>query len=205
MGYLGLDETTVKDDNLFQRLFWPSDNPSDTDALGVQGFWICIVVAAFSTIVLLLTGNLLLALITLAFFVLGGIGVREHSVSAAILVSVAYLVGVIGNVFLGIPPGALTIIAALMLLTNIRAAHIAKKWAKNPDPATMPDRHSETALDLLVDQMPAKVWPVAKIPFYCVAGIYMFVLLLGTVGLAMHPRSLQTTDPANVEVLPATR
>jgi hypothetical protein len=190
MGYLGLDETPVKDDNLFQRLFWPSDNASDTDALGVQGLWICMIVAALSTIWLLVAGSVVTALITLAFFVLGGIGVREHSVPAAVLVAFAYLVGIVGNIFLGIPPGVLPIIAATMLLTNIRATHIANRWAKDGDPSAMPERRQETVLDRFVDQMPSKVWPAARFGFFCVAGVYCGPLIAGTLIVALHPHHL---------------
>jgi hypothetical protein len=31
MGYLGLDQSPVKDDNMFQRMFWPSDHAGETD------------------------------------------------------------------------------------------------------------------------------------------------------------------------------
>jgi hypothetical protein len=203
MGYLGLDETPVKDDNIFQRLFWPSDNPSDTDALGVQGFWICIIVAVLSTIALILSGNWLLACIVFAFFALGGIGVREHSVPAAVLMAVAYLGGQIGNLLLGLPPGALGVIATLMLFTNIRATRIASRWARLGDQSAMPERRSETFLDRFVDQMPAKIWPSMRIPFFCIAGIYLIILTLGTAILARrvaHPAP--APEPMQIE-LPA--
>jgi hypothetical protein len=203
MGYLGLDETPVKDDNLFQRLFWPSDNASDCDALGVQGFWICILVAALSAVVTSLQGHWILGLVTLAFFTLGGIGVREHSVAAAILVAVAYLLGLIGNLLVGLPPGVLSLIAALMLLTNIRATSIAHRWAQQGDPEIMPERRSETMVDRFVDQMPMRVWPPMKVSFFCIAGAYFVVLILGTVVLARsatrpqppHPESFEITVP----------
>jgi hypothetical protein len=180
MGYLGLDESPVKDDNLFQRLFWPSDNASDTDALGVQGFWICMIAATLSFVELLVSGNWIVALLALAFFALGGMGVREHNVAAAILVAVAYLVGVIGNLIVGLPPGVLSLIATVMLFTNIRATHIANRWSKLGDPAVMPDRRTETFIDKFVDQMPARVWPPMQVPFFCIAALYLILSILGT-------------------------
>ena len=74
------DGRTGKDDNLFKRLFWPSNHPGEVDALGQQGFWICLIVGLVSGVMLLLTVHPFIGLLTMAFFWLGGIGVREHSV-----------------------------------------------------------------------------------------------------------------------------
>jgi hypothetical protein len=184
MGYLGLSEPLEKEDNLLQRLFWPGDHAGETDTLGQQGFWICAVVAIGSLVVLAVQGHWILALLTLAFFGLGGIGVREHSTVAAVLVAVAYVLNLIANVMAGKFPGFLTIAAAVLLIANIRGSWVAAKWAKRGDPESFPERMRETWRDRLVDQMPAWVWPRARIAFFCVAGIYMLLLLLGTVMLS---------------------
>jgi hypothetical protein len=191
MGYLGLSEPLEKEDNLLQRLFWPGDHAGEADTLGQQGFWICAVVAIGSFVVLAVPGHWILALLTLAFFGLGGIGVREHSTVAAVLVAVAYVLNQTANVMAGKFPGFLAIVAGVLLIANIRGSWVAARWAKRGDPEAFPERMRETWRDRLVDQMPALLWPRARIAFFCVAGIYMLVLLLGTVML-----SRRVSEPA---------
>jgi hypothetical protein len=148
MGYLGLDETPVKDDNLFQRLFWPSDHAGETDALGKQGFWVCWIVALISLIVLTLQGHLFIGLLQFAFFALGGVGVREHSVSAATLVAVGFWANQILGMFQGQFPGILVIAGGVLLIANIRGTYIAERWAKRGDPDAFPERMNTTFLEL---------------------------------------------------------
>ena len=209
MGYLGLDETPVKDDNLFQRMFWPSDHPGEADTLGQQGFWVCTVIAAMSCVVLVLQGHPILAVFTGGFYFLGGIGVREHSQPTAILVAVAYILEMVVGLTQGMPPGALTLIASLLLLANVRGTYIAAKWAGQGDPETMPERRNETFSDKFVDQMPMKVWPKARIAFFCVAGLYVALTLLGAMMLAMHvphrirARQAQEAPSTTLDVTPS--
>ncbi|ADW69934.1 hypothetical protein [Granulicella tundricola] len=209
MGYLGLDETTIKDDNLFQRLFWPSDHGGEADQLGKQGFWICLGVAVVSLLVMLMQGHWFLALLTFAFYALGGIGVREHDQPSAILVAVAYILNGVASAFSGIPPGILQLFATLLLLANIRGTWIAAKWAAHPDPDLMPQRFNTTFSDKLVDQMPARVWPKAKIPFFCIAVIYILLTVAGTVFIAVlgpaRLKAAQNPTPTSqtIEVSPS--
>jgi len=208
MGFLGLDQTPVKDDNMFQRMFWPSDNAGDTDTLGKQGFWVCGAIGLFSLLTSALQGHPIVGLLTALFFCLGGIGVREHSQPAAVLVAAVYLLNIVAAIASGLPPGALTIILSLLLLANVRATYIAAKWADRGDPSVMPERFNETFADKLVDQMPARVWPIAKIPFFCIAGLYLVLTLLGAVMLAMgvpqKMRALQQQKrPSAVLVTPS--
>lgn len=93
MGYLGLDQTEIKDDNLFQRMFWPSDHAGEADTLGQQGFWVCVAIATVTFVPLLLQGHWIAGFLIAIFYFLGGIGVREHSQPAAILVAVTYVLG----------------------------------------------------------------------------------------------------------------
>jgi hypothetical protein len=209
MGYLGLDQSPVKDDNLFQRMFWPSDQAGEADTLGKQGFWVCLAIGLFSLVVSGFQGQAVIGALTFLFFVLGGMGVREHSQPAAILVAVVYALNIAAGLAMGNPPGALTLILALLLAANIRATYIAAKWAVSGDPDAMPERFNQTFSDKLVDQMPAAVWPRAKIPFFCLAGLYVAVSVLGVVMLAMgvpqkmRARQVQTPPSATLEVAPS--
>jgi hypothetical protein len=189
-------------------MFWPSDHPGEADDLGKRGFWLCAAIAVLSMAMMMLQGNLILAGITAVFFLLGGMGVREHSQPAATLVAAAYILNLFAALAQGNPPGALTIIATLLLLGNIRATHIAAKWAGQGDPEMMPERRSASTADFLVDQMPARVWPKARIPFFVLAGIYVALSLLGVVmllaGLTPRRQPVQPIDPgATYDVSPA--
>jgi len=188
MQTLGVSGPPAKDDNIFQRLFWPSDNPGETDLLGQQGFWICFVVGLGSCIFLFFQGDWISGVVTALFFVLGGIGVREHSVVAASLVAPAYLLNLVAAALTGRFPGFLAIVASVLLIANIRGTWIASRWKDKGDPEELPLRFSETWRDKLVDQMPAIVWPKTRILFYVVAALYMTLLAVGAaVVLAKSP------------------
>lgn len=201
MGYLGLSDPVEKQDNLFQRVFWPSDDASSVDMLGQQGFWICAGIAVISFLLLLVQGHWVIGILTFAFLVLGGIGVREHSTAAAILVAGAYLLNLVAGAFIGVPPGILAIALAMLLLANIRGTWIAARWMKRGDPEEFPRRMSETWSDRLVDQMPARVWPKAKILFYCLALVYIGLAVLGTVALARRQARPPVQQPAAGQVI----
>jgi hypothetical protein len=186
MSMLGLTGETEKDDNLFKRLFWPSNHPNDVDTLGQQGFWICLVVGLISGVILLLTGHPLIALLTMVFMWLGGIGVREHSLAAAIFVAGAYVLNILVSLFAGVPPGALDIIISGLLLANIRGTYIAAAWQKKGALEDFPERLNTTFFDWLVDQLPAKLWPAGRFVFYVVGVLYVLLLVLGSFGLLMH-------------------
>jgi hypothetical protein len=185
MSMLGLDSEPTKDDNLFQRLFWPSNQPGEMDTLGQQGFWVCLIVGLISGVVSILTGHPVVGLLVAVFYWLGGIGVREHSVVAAVFVAVGYLLSVLAAVFTLRVPGMLDIICSGLLLANIRGTYIAAKWKKLGDPEAFPDRLDGSFSDWLVDQMPARVWPAGQFVFYVVRALYVLLLLLGAIGIMM--------------------
>ena len=185
MGYLELDQTEIKEDNLFQRMFWPSDHAGEADTLDKQGFWVCLGIAVLSCVELFVQGHAILAILTLLFYWLGGMGVREHSQPAAILVALAYLLGMVAAAFGGVPPGALGVIASLLLLANVRGTWIAAKLVAEDGAEAMPDRRSETFGDRLVDQMPATIWPTMRIPFFTIEGLYLLLTVFGVVMITM--------------------
>jgi hypothetical protein len=206
MGYLGLSEPIEKQDNLFRRIFWPGDGACDVDALGQRGFWLCAAVGTISFAVFVTQGHWLIALLTLAFFWLGGVGVREHSTAAAAVVASAYLLNQAASLMAGMFPGVLSIAAVVLLIANIRGTHIAARWAKSGDPELFPERMRETWRDRLVDQMPALVWPRTRVVFFGIASIYLSLALAGTAMLARHPdhrvKSRQEQQSVSIEVKP---
>jgi hypothetical protein len=179
---LGISDTPQKTDNWFQRICWPSDSPYELSALSRRGFWMCIIVAVVSFVVLLVQGHVILAPLVLAVYALGGVGVREGSFAAANVIFLVYLVDNVGSILIAHrPPGVLGIVILLVLAGNIRAAWIAAKWkpveAEQADDAYAPE---PTWRDKLADRMPAAVWPVGKFLFFSLAVIYMGLEILGT-------------------------
>ncbi len=195
MGYLGLDETPVKDDNMFQRLFWPSDHAGETDSLGKQGFWVCFSIGIFSMLGAMMRGHPFLGLLTGLFYVLGGMGVREHNQPAATLVALAYLLNVLAAIFSGRFPGFISLAAAVLLIANIRGTYIAAKWAASGDADAMPERMNASIADKLEDQWPGRIWPKGQIAFFVIAGVYLLLTVLGVVMLAVRPAVKQKPEP----------
>jgi hypothetical protein len=179
MQTLGLSGPPSERDNFFKRLFWPGNHPSEVDDLGQQGFWLCLILAVGLLILMSFQGHWLFGLVIALFFALGGIGVREHSVTAALLVASAYLFNIIADAIGGQFPGFLTLIAAGLLLANIRGTWIASQWKQKGDPEVFPYRLNENWRDKLVDQMPPKVWPKAKAFFYVLSVVYLSLTIFG--------------------------
>jgi hypothetical protein len=70
---LRLSESTPRTESRLKMLFWPSiQNAGDVDDLGVQGYWICSLVALGSFILLALEGHGIVAAIVFMFYYLGG-------------------------------------------------------------------------------------------------------------------------------------
>lgn len=114
MQTLGLSDSTTRTESRLKSLFWPSiQTGDDVDYLGMQGFWICIMVAVLSFVLSAFTGHEIIGAVVLLFFFLGGVGVREHSRFAASVVLVLYVVDTIAS-----GPGALRLFIAAVLFSN---------------------------------------------------------------------------------------
>ena len=198
MQTLGLAGPEQKPDNIIKRLFWPANNPSEVDTLGQQGYWICLAVGVLSLVSLCVAGYWYIGLIAAVFFVLGGIGVREHSVLAASLVASAYALNIMEGLTAKQFPGFLALAAALLLIANIRGTWIASEWMAKGDPALFPDRANSGVMDKLVDQMPARVWPKGRFLFYVFSVLYLLVVMAGSAALLanriMHPAARGVTS-----------
>src|SRR5882762_4649575 len=102
MQTLGVSDSVPRSESRIKTLLWPSiRSGSDVDYLGIQGYWVCTFVAVMTLIVALFTIvnatdaqqfimiPLIFGLFSL-FFYIGGIGVREGSRFAAVVVFVVY-------------------------------------------------------------------------------------------------------------------
>jgi len=191
MQTLGLSGESKRSDGVLKSIFWPTvENAWDVDYLGRQGFWICLIVAAFQLAVALLTGNAIMIVAGAAsalVFLLGGMGVREASWPAAALVFSIYFVNLLFSMANRQLPGILAIAAACILLSNVRAAFLASEWRPAAEDEDRPTRFNETLSDRLADRLPARAWPVLQIPFFGLASL-LLLLSLAALGIALLQR-----------------
>ncbi len=149
MQTLGLASEQKPTDGILKRLFWPTiENAYDVDLIGRQGFWLCFGLALVSMVALLIAGHPYIGLLLAITYYLAGVGVRERSLGAAIVVFVCYATDRIAGMLM-MPVGSanpLFMIAALMLLvSNIRGTVLARRWSRATGPvseAEFPDRAS---------------------------------------------------------------
>lgn len=114
-------------------------------------------------------------------------GVREGSWLAAAMIFSLYVVQLVIALAEGHLPGILSIAAAGVLLSNLRAAFLASNWkAAGPD-EDKPTRFNETKMDFLVDQLPAKAWPRLETSFFALGGAFLAFMLLA-LGLILWHR-----------------
>lgn len=187
MSTLGLDGRPQREDNIVQRIFWPSNHAGEADSLGQQGYWVCLVVALISAAISIFTGHPAIGLLVFVFYWLGGMGVREHSIAAAIIVAAGYIGALAFAIATRHMPGFLDIAISAILLGNIRGTYIASSWKAKGDPDVFPDRMNVTFFDRLVDQLPPKVWPKGRYAFFLVAVVYGALIALGTIAMMRAP------------------
>lgn len=191
MQTLGLSGEAKRSDGWLKSIFWPTvENAWDVNYLGQQGFWICLLIAVLQALVGMLSGKpiLLVVYLTMALvFVLGGMGVREASWPAAAMIFAIFFSDILYPLAVGRFPGILSILAAGILLSNVRAAFLASEWRPAREGEDRPTRFNETFWDKFVDQWPAKAWPVVQVPFFALAALMLLLSLVG-VGSALWHR-----------------
>ena len=196
MQTLGVADRKERDDGRLKSIFWPTvETAWDVDHLGRQGFWICLIIAAYQLIFSLISGNpvaLVSGVVAALVFFVGGMGVRESNWPAAALVFCLFSVNLLYGIATAHFPGILTIVGTGMLLANVRAAFIASTWRPPAEGEDRPTRFSETFGDKLADQMPAKVWPLLQIPFFGVATLMVVLSVAGSAILFLHRYGLLT-------------
>jgi len=190
MQTLGLSGESRRSDGRLKSIFWPTvENAWDVDYLGQQGFWICVVVAAIQVIAGALSGNPIVFVTNSAIalvFLIGAMGVREASWPAAALIFGLYFAGILSAMAMGQFPGILSIFAAAVLLSNVRASFLASEWRPAAEDEDRPARFNENLRDKLVDQLPAKAWPIVQIPFYALAALLLLLSLAGIGVILWH-------------------
>ena len=191
MQSLGLSAESKRSDGRLKSIFWPTvENAWDVNYLGQQGFWICVIVGLLRALVGVFSANPLLLAVYLAMalvFLMGGIGVREASWPAAAMIFAIFSSDILYTLAVGRLPGIVSILFAGVLLSNVRAAFLASEWRPAREDEDRPTRFNETFWDKLVDQWPAKAWPVLEVPFFALAALLLLLSLAG-VGTALWHR-----------------
>jgi hypothetical protein len=177
METLNLSDPAPRTDGRLKSLFWPSiQSGADVDYLGTQGFWVCAVVAAISTALLFVTGHPIGAVATFIFFYVGGMGVRERSWIAALLVFLVYATETV------LAPGIVRLLLSALLFSNLRGTWIASHWKPDSEAAaTFPPRFNDTLGDKLADQWPMWLWPKLRILYFMFAPVYALLEIVGAV------------------------
>jgi hypothetical protein len=182
MQTLGIGTAPEPSDNRLKALFWPSvNNATDVDALGTQGFWLSLVVAILSFVMLIITGHFVMAPVIFLYYGLGAVGIRERSLYAAIVVFAMYA---LDTFFM--PFSVVRILLTVLLFSNARATFIAKHWKSDSEEAVMPPRLGDTFTDKLSDKMPQWLWPKAKYFYYPFS-----VCFIALVGIGLATRAAQ--------------
>jgi hypothetical protein len=177
METLNLSDSAPRTDGRLKSLFWPSiQSGADVDYLGTQGFWVCAVIAVISAVFMFMTGQPIFAIATFLFLYVGGIGVRERSWFAALMVFVVCAADML------VSPGIVRFIIAGLLFSNLRATWISSHWKPDSEAAAaFPPRFSDTLGDKLADQWPMLLWPKLRIPYYVFAPLYALLEIVGVV------------------------
>jgi hypothetical protein len=194
MQTLGVSDSAPKSEGRIKSLLWPSiQSGSDVDYLGIQGYWVCTFVAAMTLVVGLFTlaqaidarqaiGVLLFCALLSLFFYIGGVGVREGSRFAAVIVFVVYVLDTLTS------GGSLIKLAiSAVLLSNLRATWIAARWVPEAEESALPPRRSATLGDKFVDQVPRWLWPKIRIPYYLLSAFVSLLVLLSCVAILFKP------------------
>ena len=176
MQTLNIAESTPKSEGRIKSLLWPNvENSTDVDYLSAQGLWICTVVAVVSLGAGLLFGHPLAGFFIFIYYIVGGMGVREGSIAAAVLVFAFYLLDAFAS---GV--NIVRIIFSALLLSNVRAIWLAAHWEPGTEQTEAPPRLNETLGDKYSDQLPRWLWPKVRYLYYGFAFIF---LILATAGL----------------------
>ena len=135
---------------------------------------------------LLLQGKPIFGVVVFLFFYVGGVGVRERNPFAATIVFIFYALDSLFSVlflFFNSPWGILVfrVIVTALLLSNVRATWIAANWTQGSEEAILPPRLGDTWSDKFADQVPAKIWPKLRIPYYIFAPWMLVLNLAGMV------------------------
>jgi len=143
------------------------------DYIGAQGYWVCTVVA-FASFAFTMLVSPLIATLTLFLYYFGGVGVRQRSRYAAVVVFSLFVLDVVVSPF-----SVLKILMTVLLLSNVRATWIAHHWQPDAENASLPPRFNDTWSDKFADTFPEWMWPKIRYAYYAFSAIVLGFAVLG--------------------------
>lgn len=203
MQTLGLASEQKPTDGLLKRLFWPTiENAYDVDLIGKQGFWLCVILAAFSAVTLAVMGHGVYGILVGVTYFLAGVGVRERSLPAAIVVFLSYLIDRLDGLVLmpyGLGGGnpLVAVVGVMLLFANVRATWLAQNWSRSgrqDDVVDFPARVNTSLADRLVNVWPRAIWPSGQFLFYPLAAALVVLTTIGTVTLVRRQKAIGPTE-----------
>jgi hypothetical protein len=178
MQTLGVSDSTPQSDGRLKNIFWPTiRSGTDVDTLGSQGFWICVAIAVLAIVGNLIAGRPIAGVFLMLYYYLGGVGVRQQSCFAAVVVFVMFALSAVAS------PGILNFFGCVLLLSVLRATFIASFWEKRVGITEMPARFNETWGDKFADTLPAWLWPKIRIVYYIYSIGFLALITIGFVAL----------------------
>lgn len=175
MQTLGISESTPKPENRLKALFWPRvQYPEDIDLLGTQGYWVCVVLSAFTLVMGLSRHNGAAGWVDALYFYLAGVGIRRTSRFAAASAFLIYLLGVVAEIKIAHSGGVESIFFLALLLSNVRATWLAKGFAIKQGSAQLDPAIVQSQSAVFTDVLPRLIWPVGQWLYYGLS-ILMFI------------------------------
>ena len=200
MQTLGLASEQKPTDGMLKRLFWPTiENAYDVDLIGKQGFWLCVMVAVLSAVSLAVMGHGFYGIFVALSYLLAGIGVRERSLPAAVVIFSCYLLDrVIGLILIpyglgGSSPLVGTVVL-MLLFANVRATWLARNWSRsgrNDDVVEFPTSVNTSFADRFANVWPRAIWPSGQFLFYPLAAALVVLMIVGTATLVRRQQAVQ--------------
>jgi len=202
-------------DGLLKRLLWPRiTNQHDADLVGQQGFWICCVVGFAWIVGSFFTAYSFLGVLIGAVYFLGAMGIREHSVRAAVLMFFCLFfdrVASLEALLLGVQGGGnprYGILATVLLLLNIRATALAHRWTSKRKASEMNENLEMPVplVDKLANQLPRVLWTRVRYAFYPLAAIIVLSSITAMFWLPQMKQRQQAEDsPHELMMVDAAR
>lgn len=183
MQTLGLSDSTPKPSSRIKELFWPKIDDEVAAVTAARNAMYASFLIALGTALSAFTGQSSLVWIDFAFYVLVGIGVRQLSRTAALTGFILY-----GLSWALIPASFLSagivvrLILTALLLNGVRAA----SYAHNTHRESAIDDVANPAVDttglsrasVAVENLPNRLWPILKAPFFVMLYAVVFLNLL---------------------------
>jgi hypothetical protein len=165
-----------------RQMVWVDGRP---ELAGVFGFWLCVAVAAWSLITWSGQRDFGTAAWSCLFYIVGGVGVRQRSIAAAVILLMWHLLGQIGDLLLGLGIGIVPSFITMLLVLNLRNTWVAWRATRRTGDAPVDNR------------VAMLLWKAARYPFLIVGTFLVVVSLLGTVSAVYHRGSASSLEPVH--------